>query len=338
MLRWRIPLGEILLTIGLALAGNLIAGQPGVPAPDRDLQEVRELLAVPESDVDLTKSKLAIDRLIDPTTDIAGTQRQLDAMAAQVRKMFPSNASKSDTVLAMQKYLYVSGPWNGQHPFHYDLDDPYGKDIRTKLLSTYLSTRKGNCVSMPLLFIILGQKLGLDVTAAQAPEHVFVKFRDEHGQYYNIEATSGGFKSDESYRKDLPMTDEALANGIYLRALSHQETVLVMAETLLEFYGQHGQQERRIALANLMLSVNPKDVFAMLQEGNAYYRLMQVHFINKYPVAADIPMLERPNFLEMQRNNLLWFNRAEALGWRQPTQVQEDDYKSRIERAKATAH
>ncbi len=34
---------------------------------------------------------------------------------------------------------------------------------------------------MPFLFIILGQKLGLDVTASTAPEHVFVKYRDDMG-------------------------------------------------------------------------------------------------------------------------------------------------------------
>ncbi len=75
--------------------------------------------------------------------------------------MVPAGASKNDIIVDLQTYLYLSGPWNGQQPFKYDVNDPYGREIHNKLLSTHLSTRRGNCILMPLLFIALGQKLGL---------------------------------------------------------------------------------------------------------------------------------------------------------------------------------
>jgi regulator of sirC expression with transglutaminase-like and TPR domain len=329
-------MGYVLLMTALGLENTSAHAQANASATDPAVQTVRRLLAIPEASLDLAKAKLAIDQLIDPSLDVAGTSQQLDAMAAQARALVPANASKRDTVVALQTYLYASGPWNRGRPFKYDLDDPYGHDIRNKLLSTYLASRKGNCVSMPLLFIVLGQKLGLDVTAAEAPEHVLVKFRDEHGQFFNIEATSGGFKADASYRQALPMTDEALANGIYMRRLSKRETVLVMAHTLLELWGQDGQQARRIALADLILTINPKDVMAMLHEGGAYYQLLQKHFLSKYASVSDIPETERLYFEELGRNNQLWFNRAEALGWRQSSQAAEAQYQQTIQRAKAT--
>jgi len=325
-----------LLLAGVTLGGVHAVGMAETAVPDPALQTVRHLTAISEGDLDLAKAKLAIDALIDPNVDVSGTLQQLDAMAAQAATLVPPHASKRDTVVALQTYLYLPGAWNGQKPFRYDLDDPYGKDIHNKLLSTYLATRKGNCVSMPLLFIILGQKLGLDVTAAAAPEHVLVKFRDENGQLFNIEATSGGFKSDASYQHDLPITPRALANGIYLRRLSKRETVLVMAEALLELWGHEGQQERRIALADLLLEVNPTDVAAMLHKGSSYYLLLQSHFLSKYPSYEAIPATDRPYFEELGRNNKLWFNRAEALGWLQPDQAENTRYQQAIQRAKAT--
>lgn len=333
-LRWR--LGHAVRSLGLALAGMLAFGYSIAGEPDHDLQTIRELLAVPEADVDLAKTELTIDRLMSPDTDIPGTIRQLDAMAAQIRTMIPANASKRDAIVALQTYLYLPGPWNGQRPFKYDLDDPYGHDIRTKELSRYLATRRGNCVSMPLLFIVLGQKLGLDTTAAVAPEHVLVKFRDEHGQTFNIEATSGGFKSDQGYiNDDLPITQQALANGIYLRRLSKHETVSVMAHTLLEFYGRQNQQQRRIELANILLAEDPKDVQAMLQEGNAYARMLAERFgINA--TARTVPSPELLVYEDLDRNNRLWFQRALALGWRPPTPQQNANYERIIEHAKAT--
>lgn len=306
-----------------------------VPSAEADpaLQKVQHLLAIPEDQLDLGKAKLAIDQLMDPKIDLAGALRQLDAMAAQARALAPPNASKRDTVVALQTYLYLPGSWNGNRPFQYDLEDPFGRNLRNKLLTTYLTTRRGNCVSMPLLFIILGQKLGLDVTAAEAPEHVLVKFRDEQGQLFNIEATSGGFKSDASYRQDMPMTEQALASGVYLRRLSKRETVAVMAGTLLEYWGQQGQQERRIALADEVLAASPTSVMAMLQKGNAYYRMLRGDFLDKYPTMEAIPVNERARFQELGGNNHLWFNRAEALGWRMPTEAQNDAYQQTIQRA-----
>lgn len=313
-----------------------VAARSGAHTSDPAMQTVKQFLAIPEAALDLAKAKLTVDQLIDASIDVTGTLQQLDAMAEQARSLAPPNASKRDTVVALQTYLYLPGSWNGQRPFQYDLDDPYGRNIRNKLLTTYLNTRKGNCVSMPILFIILGQKLGLDVTAAMAPEHVLVKFRDERGRLFNIEATSGGFKSDASYRQDMPMTDQALTNGIYLHRLSKRETVAVMVGTLLEYWGQQGQQERRIELADQLLAVYPKSVATMLQEGSAYYRLLQEHFLSKYPSPTDIPEAERAYFSALGRNNELWFNRAEALGWREPTLAQETNYQQLIEHARTT--
>jgi len=60
------------------------------------------------------------------------------------------------------------------------------------LLQRYLTTRRGNCITMPILFLALGQRLGLTMTLAEAPLHVFVKYTDDDGAVWNLEATSGG--------------------------------------------------------------------------------------------------------------------------------------------------
>jgi hypothetical protein len=188
---------------------------------------------------------------------------------------------------------------------------------------------------MPLLFIVLGQKIGLDVTAATAPEHVFVKYRDEAGNFYNLETTSGAnFARDAWMQQQMPMTQQALDNGIYMRPLSKKETVVLMADTLNEFYSQQGQDEKRIALANLELEFYPKFVPAMLHIGAAYYRLLKKNFMSKYPTPKDIPIEARGYFDYLSYNNRLWFSKAEALGWRQPDEETNTKYLQNVNRAK----
>lgn len=64
---------------------------------------------------------------------------------------------------------------------------------------------------MPMVFLILADWLGLDVTLATAPGHVFLRYRTESGRVINIEATSGGHPArDQRFRERMPMTDLAL--------------------------------------------------------------------------------------------------------------------------------
>lgn len=173
------------------------------------------------------------------------------------------------------------------------------------------------------------------MTLATAPEHVLAKFRNDQGQWINIEATSFGTKSNASYQQEMSISPKAMANRIYLRPLSRRDSVVAMLSTLMEFYGQQRQQEQRITVADLALQADPKDVVAMLQKGNAYFRTMEQRYMSKYPSPAVIPAAQRPDFDALRRNNNLWFDKAEALGWTMPTQVQDVNYLQTIRRTKA---
>ncbi|WP_179301184.1 MULTISPECIES: hypothetical protein [unclassified Mesorhizobium] len=69
----------------------------------------------------------------------------------------PEAASTSmEKMKALRTFLYEGGWWNNSRPFEYDLSDSYGQKPGSQSLVNYLATRKGNCVSMPALFVTLG--------------------------------------------------------------------------------------------------------------------------------------------------------------------------------------
>jgi len=320
----------------MVVAVPSLAAQHVMPKVNGDVQVVRAILSNPDNQIDLVRTKLTLDRLIDPSIDVEVNVKRIDDMAVQVKSMLPPNASDLQTMEALIQYLYKPGAWNNNQFFQYDLSDPFGQNTDNKLLPTYLSTRKGNCVSMPVLFILLGQKLGLTVTASTTPQHVFVKYRLDGDIYRNFEATSGGPKLDSTYRRDMPMTDRALANGIYMQPLTKKETVAVMAEVLLQHYRQHDQQEQILAMSDLLLRYAPKDVVPMIYKGSAYGAIARRDFNGKYPMQSDIPKHMRPRYADLSRNNQLWFQKAEALGWQEPSAVTEAHYIKTIERIKTT--
>lgn len=196
-----------------------------------------------------------------------------------------------------------------------------------------MANKKGNCITMPFFFIILGDKLGINVTASTAPLHVFVKFTDSSGKTYNLEATNGAnVTRDVWYKKQMSITDQAIENGIYLQRLSRRETIAVMTTVLAEHYFRIQEYEKSLAVSYLTLEYYPKYVNAMLRSGSISYRLLEKHFIKKYPNPNDIPKNERKLFHFLSNNNHYWFARAEALGWREPDKKQEEKYLEAVKR------
>ena len=289
-----------------------------------NLKALEEIFSLPETEIDLARAKLTIDQMLDPRIDIEQTLQQIDIMASALREQLPLEAKAREKLDALRKYLYQTGPWNDHQPFSYDLSDPQGRNLSSKLLPSYLTTRKGNCVSMPILFIILGQRIGLDVAAATAPEHVFVKYRDESGRQYNLETTSGaGFARDAWMRQQMPMTDQAIASGIYMRTLTKKETVVLMSETLDTFYARSGLDLARVELAHLQLKHDPTSILAVLHLVSVYSRALNSYRMQAAPIALLQPTREREVYFQLQQKRDYWLGQALALGWRDPTESLE---------------
>jgi len=192
---------------------------------------VRSIMSTLDDKVDFARAKLTFDKLYDPTTDIDGAMRQIDGIVETVRAMAGPAATAQQRLIALRVYIYKAGPWNQNNPFTYDFADPLGRKSHNKLLATYLHTRRGNCVSMPMLFAVLAQRLGLNVTLSMAPNHVFVKYHDDVlGRWINLEPTSGANPARDVWLRHLmPMTDAAIANGLYMKTLSRTEALVVLA-------------------------------------------------------------------------------------------------------------
>lgn len=297
---------------------------------------LRAQFQLPDDRVDYTAAKLTVDTLINPSTDTAFVRRELDALERAVRGNVPKDPTARLVLDALLKTLYQPGPWNDGKPFSYDLSDPLGTNPKNKQLATYLATRKGNCVSMPILFVILGQRLRLPIALATAPNHLLVKFADDEQQIWlNVEATAGGFKYDSSYQRETHIKEAALDNGLYLRPLLPQEAIGAIAGTLMEHYGAKKDADALMNVADLALAANPKDSVAMIWKANAYYIQTDQRIRSRYPNAADVPPELHEEYRRLSRENQAWFTKAESLGWVQRTPEQEASYLQHIQRERA---
>jgi regulator of sirC expression with transglutaminase-like and TPR domain len=238
---------------------------------------------------------LALDRLIDPALDAEATFSQLDRLTAEAKALAGPNADEAARMRAIRKLIYASGPWNRYRPYTYDHSDPYATD--RKLLPHYLSTRLGNCVTMPILFLIIGERLGLDLRLASAPGHMFLRLHASNGTVLNVETTSGGgFARTEWFQQCFKISDRAVKSGLFMLSLSRREAVAEMASTVVEHLMEAGRFNEAASIADLMLKHSPRSCSAMLHLGTASALMLRHEFERRYASPLLIPPTLRARY------------------------------------------
>lgn len=122
------------LMLSMLLASSAFAHPAFAQSP---ADTIRTILAAPDDELSYEHSKLTIDRIIAPTLDGAAVAAQIDQLATSARRI-AAGGNDIDKLKAVRQVIYDAGAWNGSRPFVYDHADPFGRDLRNKLLATYL--------------------------------------------------------------------------------------------------------------------------------------------------------------------------------------------------------
>jgi regulator of sirC expression with transglutaminase-like and TPR domain len=296
------------------LAGAAQAAEDRALFSDPALEAKLEFLFTPGRD--LAGIKFTIDQMADPAADIAAANAELDHLTSALREMAAGAQTSAQKLAVIKRLIYEPSPWNDNRPFAYDMTDPLGQKPANRYIHNYLASRRGNCVTMPILFIVLGKRIGLSLTLAEAPLHLLVKYKDDNGAVWNLEATSGGgFSRDSHYRKGLPMTDKAVEAGTYLRALSSEESVAVIASHVAEQYLHAGRYEDAVIAAGALLRHSPRSVYLITVKGSAYGQILRRDIIAKHKHESEMTPETKAYADLLYHENLAAFAEAEALGW-----------------------
>lgn len=122
-------------------------------------------------------------------------------------------------------------------PFGYDFNDIFGHNTKENLfVSKLLETRKGNCHSLPYLYKILSEELGVEANLALAPNHIYIKHRSIKDGWYNTELTSGIFPIDAWIMASGFVHVDAITNGVYMKALNNKESIALVLIDLASNY------------------------------------------------------------------------------------------------------
>ncbi|MCX6825947.1 MAG: hypothetical protein NTV06_01570 [candidate division Zixibacteria bacterium] len=297
-----------------------------------------DLLSLPEQKVDIGLWALIIARKCDSSVDVNHYLRVLDSMAAAIRYMVGPRDGDMVRFMMTKMYQFETGTWNGGRIFRYDLDDPMGEKPSARLLSTYLDTRKGNCVSMPTLFLALMERVDPDIPfyGVSTPLHLFCRYHDrQDGQVWNVEATNGGNSMRDVWViEQFGISQVSIDSGVYMRDLTKKEYVAELIGGLVSLNRQTGQFKRALELTDLMLVLNPNSVIGLVHKG-AISAWLGYELDSSLAKANRKPTPEEFAKIELYReDSRKYIGRATMLGWRPETQESQERYLGVIKAAK----
>jgi len=140
---------------------------------------------------------------------------------------------------AVFTYMSDSIPENSFRPYQYDFENFMSNtDMESSMVSYLLKTKRGNCRALPYLYKILANEVGVEAFIAIAPMHCYVKHRDEQGNWWNLEMTTGSFSRSSFIMETFNVSEAAIESGLFMKSLSDIESVAYCIYDLLCYYEQ----------------------------------------------------------------------------------------------------
>lgn len=212
----------IILLFAIYLINTNIMCQSNI---DYNKLTVEDILKLPDEKINIGITTLVLAKEFYPNLNIDLFLHTFDYLADRYKFYFEKYKKPLDRIRALNTYLYKPGFWNDSITFCYDDDDLNANKLENNFINGYIIGRKGSCITMPMLYVILGERLGFPIYPVRAPLHYFVRYVEKNN-YKNIETTAGGgLKSDEEYKSDALISDNAIINGVYLRTLTKKEYI-----------------------------------------------------------------------------------------------------------------
>jgi tetratricopeptide (TPR) repeat protein len=194
---------------------------PANPDLKEALNWLDTVMKRPDHDIDVALCSMVLARALFPNVDIPREMVKLESLAYECRVLGGASGNARARIASISTFLFNKG-------YRYLPKHLWGIDARWDekhcWLHQILSSRDGQCVSLTLLYLALGERMGLNMAAAIAPGHSFVRCIDGDNEF-NVEVTTTGhIHDDEYYRR----RHGAASSAAYLRSLSRKEHIATL--------------------------------------------------------------------------------------------------------------
>ena len=261
------------------------------------LQVFEKILSDKEERIDLARACLMIAQDAYPELDVDRYLGDIERMAIRLRSRLPQAGGAEETVVALNQFLYSDlGYWGNTEDYY---------DPRNSYLNEVLERRTGIPITLGILYMELGRRVGLPLEGISFPGHFLVRLRLRGGTLVLDPFSGGSPQAEDELRRRLErvIPEQARAGmpvaelplDSFLEPASKRQILARVLRNLKGIYRQADKPERMLEVLNRMLVVSPEASAELRDRGYVYQRLEcwrpalkdLTDYLEREPDAAD---------------------------------------------------
>ena len=240
-----------------------------VPEPSAATVRFRELIDLPDEDIDLAEAALLIAKNADQDLDVGRYLARIDQLAKQLSARLSQRSGDTERILSLNRFLFED------QGFGPNLEDYY--DLRNSFLNQVLERRLGIPISLSILYMEVGRRIGLQLHGVSFPGHFLVKCKLSEGSVI-LDPYCGGISLS---LHDLQQRLREARGGEVSRAIvagmlvsaNKKEILARMLRNLKAIYLEKRDHVHVLSVMEWIIVLAPADASQMRDRGLLYLQL-----------------------------------------------------------------
>jgi regulator of sirC expression with transglutaminase-like and TPR domain len=236
--------------------------------PDRRWQEIA---STPEEGIDLAEAALTIAADEYRDLDIPRYLARIDELAGALRQRLRRDISVTETIIALNHYLFDELGFSGNAADYYDPRNSYLNDV--------IERRLGIPITLSIVYIEIGQRLGLALRGVSFPGHFLVRCTLRDGAVVLDPYARGASLGIDDLRERLrvvragagQVSDDELRR--MLGAAAKKEILARVLRNLKAIHWQKRELERALSAATRIIALAPRAAEEYRDRGAMYLEL-----------------------------------------------------------------
>ena len=261
------------------------------------LASFAELMAQDDARIDLAQACLMIAQDVYPGLQVERYLGDIERLALRLRSRTPQTASPEERVAALNEFLFGDLGFRGNTEAYYDPRNSY--------LNEVMDRKIGIPITLSVLYMAVGRRVGLPLEGVSFPGHFLVRLRLRTGMLVLDPFASGAAQSAAELRERLQRVIPAgalenmpageLPLEQFLEPATNRQVVARVLRNLKGIYRDTDKPQQQLDVLNRMLVVAPGSAAELRDRGIVYHRLECYRaalkdlsdYVEREPDAAD---------------------------------------------------
>lgn len=228
----------------------------------------REFAAlVAREPVPLLRGALLIAKEEYPDLDLDSYFDQVAAMAREAEPIVHAGSDTVERIQLLSHYLFEQKGFEGNREAY--------SDPRNSFLNDVIDRRLGIPITLSVVYLEVGRRLGLNLYGISFPAHFLVKAVDERGELIIDPFSGGEILTLEGIRARLAQVygQPVEVHPSFLKPVGARATLVRMLRNLKLIYLNTGDLSRALSCLDRVLMLDPRALEELCERGALYEKL-----------------------------------------------------------------